>query len=292
MATLINDKSYTTAWQQYLKTLIKSDIWGFAALDWYYNQRKEESHLDPSRFIDELIDALPLNCVNTLEFHRVLLCVSVQLLGADFDEIINKTHKYLKKIELTGTPELINEIAKQYQTFGRNMQFINTTVRKGLITEHPIANIKDDQCKITKSSLQNKRFKIALSFPGEHREFIDKVALSLCETYDEEKILYDRFREAEFARPDLANYLQGLYRDDCELIAVFLCNEYAQKKWCGLELRVIQEVIMNNDYSRIMIFRFDNAEIKGFFYTDGGIFVNKHTPEKIAELIVKRVKIT
>jgi hypothetical protein len=67
---------------------------------------------------------------------------------------------------------------------------------------------------------QPKRFRIALSFPSEHRPFVARVAESLAEHLGREVVLYDAWYEAEFARPDLDTYLQALYHDQSDLIAV------------------------------------------------------------------------
>lgn len=48
-------------------------------------------------------------------------------------------------------------------------------------------------------------------------------------------MLYDRYHEAEFARPDLDVYLPNLYATESELIVIFLCPDYAKKRWCKLE---------------------------------------------------------
>src|SRR5262245_42318555 len=88
-----------------------------------------------------------------------------------------------------------------------------------------------------------RRFRIALSFPGEHRQFVEQVAEQLAAVVGRESVLYDRFYEAEFARPDLDTYLQRLYHDESELIAVFLCADYERKEWCGLEWRAVRDLI-------------------------------------------------
>jgi hypothetical protein len=75
-----------------------------------------------------------------------------------------------------------------------------------------------------------KRFSIALSFPGEHRAFVEDIASHLAQHVGRDRVLYDRFYEAEFARLDLDTYLQRLYHDESELIAVFLCAEYERKE--------------------------------------------------------------
>ena len=84
-----------------------------------------------------------------------------------------------------------------------------------------------------------KRFRVALSFPGEHRTFVAQVARSLARQLGKERVFYDRYFEAELARSDLDTYLQRLYHDEAELgsstvnrlslpkMSQLLCKTYA-----------------------------------------------------------------
>lgn len=136
-----------------------------------------------------------------------------------------------------------------------------------------------------------KRFKIALSFPGEHRIFVEQVAARLADQIGHDRVLYDRYYEAEFARPDLDTYLQRLYHDESELIAVFLCADYERKEWCGLEWRAIRDLIKKRQASTVMPLRFDNTEIPGLFSTDGYVWIDSRSPQEIADLILQRIGI-
>ena len=137
-----------------------------------------------------------------------------------------------------------------------------------------------------------KRFKIALSFPGEHRKFVKQVAGYIANKIGPNCILYDEYYEAEFARPNLDTYLVPLYRDQSELIAVFLCADYEQKDWCGgLEWRAIRDLIKRRENSTVMPLRFDNTEIPGLFSIDGYVWIDNRFPQEIADLILQRYQI-
>jgi pimeloyl-ACP methyl ester carboxylesterase len=137
-----------------------------------------------------------------------------------------------------------------------------------------------------------KRLSMAFSFPGEYRQFVQDVATHLTKYFARERILYDRFYEAEFARPDLDTYLQRLYHDESELIVVFLCAGYEQKEWCGLEWRAIRDLIKQRQLSTVMPLRFDATEIPGLFSIDGYVWIGDRGPEAIANLIVERSRIS
>lgn len=133
------------------------------------------------------------------------------------------------------------------------------------------------------------RFRVALSFPGEHRDFVRQVAAALSAHLGRDKVLYDHYYEAEFARPNLDTDLQRLYHDESELIAVFLCADYERKEWCGLEWRAIRDLIKKGRNESVMPLRFDMTEIPGLFSGDGYVWIPGQSPERIAELILERL---
>jgi hypothetical protein len=139
--------------------------------------------------------------------------------------------------------------------------------------------------------MSTQRFKIALSFPGEHRDFVEQVAARLADQVGRDRVLYDKYYEAEFARTDLDTYLQRLYHDESELVAVFLCADYERKDWCGLEWRAIRDLIKKRQTSTVMPLRFDNTEIPGLFSTDGYVWIGGRPPAEIADLILQRMGI-
>jgi hypothetical protein len=102
-------------------------------------------------------------------------------------------------------------------------------------------------------------------------------------------VLYDNYHKVEFARPNLDLYLQRLYHDDSELVVVFLCAEYEEKEWCGLESRAIRDLIKKKKDASIMFFRFDDADVSGIFGIDGYISIDKRTASDTAVLILERL---
>ena len=104
------------------------------------------------------------------------------------------------------------------------------------------------------------------------------------------RFLYDRFYEAEFARPNLDTHLQRLFHEESELIAVVLCAEYNEKEWCGLEWRAIRDRIKNKQDHAIMLLRFDDADVFGLYSIDGHVEIGSRDAKDIAMLILERIK--
>lgn len=141
---------------------------------------------------------------------------------------------------------------------------------------------------------ERRRFDIALSFPGDHRAIVEEIANNLATTFSEDRVLYDKYHDAELARPDLDVYLPNLYRTESELLVIFLCAEYPTKRWCRLEWRYIKQLISTVNAGRIMFLSIgdpgDLSQI-GILSGDGYINIDSLSPQKVADKIRKRLNI-
>ena len=119
--------------------------------------------------------------------------------------------------------------------------------------------------------MPERRFKIAFSFPEEHRELVKEIVDGLRAEFSEEELLYDKFHRAEFARPNLDTYLQTLYGEQSDLIVVFACAAYETKPWCGIEWRAIRNLLTQRDNDdRIMFIKCGEGKVSGVFGTIDG----------------------
>jgi len=137
--------------------------------------------------------------------------------------------------------------------------------------------------------LPAKRFRVALTFSGDKRDFIAQIASILANHFSEAEILYDKYHEAEFARRDLGFYLPALYHDQADLIVVVVCRDYEQKEWCGLEWDAIFDLLKKRKNDDVMLCRFDNATVKGLYSTAGFVDLDGKTPELTATRILERL---
>ncbi len=132
-------------------------------------------------------------------------------------------------------------------------------------------------------------FKVAFSFPGEARPFVEKVLAELVKRISPDDIFYDNYYKAFLARPNLDVYLSKIYRENAQLIVVFLSGDYQRKKWPGLEFRTIREIIFEKGTSQSDVYRLDDAPVDGVLQTDGYIDARQHTPTEIAGFIYQRI---
>ncbi len=132
-------------------------------------------------------------------------------------------------------------------------------------------------------------FDVALSFPGEIRNFIEPIVEELEKNIGPNSYFYDNNYVSQLARPSLDSLLQDIYRNRSKLVVVFLCGDYQRKEWCGIEFRAIKEIIMERDHKRIMFIRMDDSPVEGVFKTDGYVDGRKYATKDIAHFIQERV---
>jgi hypothetical protein len=142
---------------------------------------------------------------------------------------------------------------------------------------------------VTAMGGSTRRFRVALSFAGEKRQFVDQVARILAYRFGEEKILYDKFHEAEFARGDLGVYLPELYNASSDLIVVVVCPDYGKKQWTGLEWAAIHDLLRQRKNQDVMFCRFEYATVKGIYGTSGFVELDDVSPVQAVTLVLQRL---
>jgi hypothetical protein len=145
---------------------------------------------------------------------------------------------------------------------------------------------KVDRSTITLTDLH---FKVAVSFPGEKRRYVSRVVDALRGSLGKDTVFFDYDYQAQLARPNLDTLLQQIYRDQSDLVVVFLCAAYAEKQWCGLEWRAVRDIIKSRQDERVMFVRFDDATIDGVLSIDGYIDGGSNTTKQVADFILTRV---
>lgn len=218
----------------------------------------------------------------------ILTTILVKLLLSKRKELSNrKTELANSETKLRNTE---TELVKTQTKLDKALQAIQSS-RVGAYLPIGEDVAEEYQQKTEEETTEEKRFKVALTFPGERRDSVEKIADLLVEALGEKRVFYDKYFEAELARPDLDIYLQKIYHAKSELVVVFLCAEYEKKEWCGLEWRAVRDLIKNRRTSDIMPIRFDDTHIRGLFSIDDYINAKDHTPEQIAEYIIERYQI-
>ena len=139
--------------------------------------------------------------------------------------------------------------------------------------------------------VKRHRFDVALSFPGEYRPYVERVVARLAEALGPNACFYDRNYRAQLAVPDADVLLQEIYRERSDLVVAFVCREYDEKKWCGIEWRKIRERLSEGGAGEIMYVRLDLGDVAGMTALDGYVDGQEETPEAVASLILEKLQV-
>ncbi|MHB9143521.1 MAG: toll/interleukin-1 receptor domain-containing protein, partial [Paludibacter sp.] len=133
-----------------------------------------------------------------------------------------------------------------------------------------------------------KKYDITLSFAGEDREYVDKVANFLKE-YGV-SVFYDKFEEADLWGKDLGIHFDTIYRKSARYCIPFISENYKKKIWTNYEIRnaISRAIEQNEEY--ILPVRFDDTEIEGIRPTLGFLDLRTKSPEELTNIILKKLK--
>ena len=130
-------------------------------------------------------------------------------------------------------------------------------------------------------------FDIALSFAGEDREYVDKVATIL--KSKGVSVFYDKYEEANLWGKNLYDYLIDIYRNKAFYSIMFISHYYKEKMWTNHERQAMQSRAFQENQEYILPARFDNTEIPGILSTIGYISLEEKSPEDFCGIIIKKL---
>ena len=133
------------------------------------------------------------------------------------------------------------------------------------------------------------KYHIALSFAGEDREYVEEVANYLRASGVD--VFYDLFEEEDLWGKNLYEHLTSIYRDQALFTVMFVSEFYVKKLWGNLERKSAQARAFRESSEYILPAMFDTSvEVPGMLETTGYVDLNKKNPEKLADLIVRKLK--
>lgn len=130
-------------------------------------------------------------------------------------------------------------------------------------------------------------FDIALSFAGEDRPYVDKVANALRDRGV--KVFYDLFEEVDLWGKDLYSHLIEIYQKRARFTVMFISEAYNRKLWTNHERRAAQARAFQEAQEYILPARFDDTEIPGVLPTVGYVSLVNLKPEELASLISRKL---
>src|SRR5262249_11093513 len=142
---------------------------------------------------------------------------------------------------------------------------------------------------MSNSSSGKHKYHVALSFAGEDRDYVEKVAARL--TADGVSVFYDKYEEVELWGKDLYTHLTEVYEKRAVFTGMFKAEHYQNKLWTNHERKAAQaRAFEDSDKEYILPAFFDQAiDVPGLTKTTGHISLANRSPEQVATLIVKKL---
>lgn len=130
-------------------------------------------------------------------------------------------------------------------------------------------------------------YDIALSFAGEDRDYVDRVAAQLRDCGV--RVFYDLFEEADLWGKDLYVHLSDIYRQRARFTVMFISEAYARKLWTNHERQAAQARAFQDAQEYILPARFDDTPIPGVLPTVGYVSLKERSPEDFASLVLRKL---
>lgn len=140
-----------------------------------------------------------------------------------------------------------------------------------------------------KRKAKNYDYDVCLSFAGEDRDYVSKVALLLKGRGI--RVFYDEYEQVALWGKDLYQHLDDIYRNTAKHCVVFISRHYAKRLWTNHERKSAQARAFEENYEYILPARFDNTPLPGLLPTVGYVELQDLSAKEFAELIAEKVGI-
>jgi TIR domain len=131
-------------------------------------------------------------------------------------------------------------------------------------------------------------YDVALSFAGEDRAYVERVANSL--KTEGVKVFYDQFEEVSLWGKNLYDHLSDVYSKRARYTVMFISQHYAGKLWTNHERVNAQARAFGENSEYILPVRFDDTPVEGLPNTVGYLSLHGKEPEDLSLLIVEKLK--
>ncbi len=137
-------------------------------------------------------------------------------------------------------------------------------------------------------TMTGDKYKVALSFAGEDRQYAEELADILKE--NNIPVFYDSYEQADLWGKDLYQHLQKIYRDSAKYCVVFLSKDYASKLWTKHELKQAQARAFREHKEYILPVKIDDTEIPGINETICYLDLRKLSVRKVADILLDKIR--
>jgi hypothetical protein len=244
---------------------------------------------EESRIIDcNLIDSEFTNCNFLNSFLSNILMQDASFYECDFNGAeLNNINIDNTIFEKSNFCNLINPT---------RIKFIGKpkTLRGSIIDRYTLLLLPDSDFKkmiLKEGKVQddkfNREYDVALSFAGENRAYVEKVANYLKDRSI--RVFYDDFERHELWGKELVTYLTELYGEKCSYVIIFVSEYYNNKSWTNVERIASLSRILSGDYDTILPVKMDDTITKGLTNSKGHLDSKMFTPDEIGDIFIKKL---
>jgi hypothetical protein len=131
-------------------------------------------------------------------------------------------------------------------------------------------------------------YEVALSFAGEQRSEVEKVAA--CLKSAGVTVFYDDYEKANLWGKNLYDHLSDVYQNKARYCIIFASREYAEKTWTNHERQSAQaRALKDKGAEYILPVRFDSTEIPGLLPTIGYLDFRKEGPSGVCSAFLAKL---
>jgi hypothetical protein len=141
--------------------------------------------------------------------------------------------------------------------------------------------------KKTRSRTGEYKYDVCLSFAGDDRSYVEKVADQL--RIAGVRVFYDRYEQVEMWGKDLYAHLSDIYSTAARYCVLFVSASYARRVWTNHERAAAQERAISEHAEYVLPARFDGTKIPGLRRTVGYINLKGIKPNQLAKMITEKL---
>ena len=204
-----------------------------------------------------------------------------------------EVHYLLKYLDKQGWIELREYPSDKYKIV---VKYTLTVEGYARLAELETANAESSKGSVTMSGgLTNLpmaetdefEYDIALSFAGEDRAVVERVATGLKNR--EIRVFYDKFERAALWGKTLYEHLADLYSKRAKFCVIFVSQSYKDKLWTRHERQAAQERAFKENREYILPVRLDDTELPGLHSTVGYLDLREVSEQVIIDSAIEKV---
>ena len=136
---------------------------------------------------------------------------------------------------------------------------------------------------------ENEKYDVALSFAGEQRGYVEKVAQELKSL--DLIVFYDGFKEEKVRLwgRNLGEVLQEVYEYKADFVVMFISKEYVEKPWPTHERRSAISGAIQKKPDHLLTVRFDDTPVPGLQTDRAFLPASDYKPPELAQMIYEKL---